>query len=177
MPAIAPIVIGAQCPFQLSDSETYSVDILGPVWFKLFNLQVGGKFTFPAAPTQSKYIIAGDEPFAVSVDIEFNKTPLTKLLMCLGTKIKVGFAFEGLGGAAAELDLYAEIVTVQDQYTYTVTYNGVPEKDGLTTGLYEIAAVADIGPVVNKCQTPVFGHGYIEKMLLEVYPKDEDIRS
>ncbi len=170
-----PVVIGAQSPFQHADTEMYTDDILGPVWFSLTNLRVGGTNTNPAAPAQSKYIIAEDEQYSVSVDIEFNKAPLSSLLMCLGTRISVDFAFEGFGKAAAEVDLTQAILTAKGVYKYTVTYTGVPLKDGLTPGLYEIAAVADIGPVENKCQTPVFGHGYIEEVLLEVYPKGEEL--
>jgi hypothetical protein len=170
-----PIVIGAQSPFQHSDTETYSDDILGPVWFSLTNLRVSGTNANPAAPAQSKYIISEDEKYTVSVDIEFNKTPLSSLLMCLGTRLTVDFAFEGFGKAATEVDLTESILTTKGVYKYTVTYVGIPMKDGLTSGLYEIAAVADIGPVENKCQTPVFGHGYIAEVLLEVYPKGEEL--
>lgn len=170
-----PIVIGAQSPFQHADTEMYSDDILGPVWFSLTNLRVSGTNANPAAPAQSKYIIAESETFNVSVDIEFNKTPLSSLLMCLGTRLSVDFSFEGFGKKAAEVDLTKSILTAKGVYSYTLTYTGVPMKDGLTAGLYEIAAVVDIGPVENKCQTPVFGHGYIAEVLLEVYPQGEEL--
>lgn len=175
MTTTAPAAITTNSPFLVSDTETYSTDILGPVWFKMSNLQVAGINTNPASPVQVKYIIASDEQFSVSVDIEFNKTPLSQLLMCLGTKIEVDFAFEGLGKQAVELDLSAGLVTEKDVYKYTVTYTSTPDKVGMTTGLYQIAAVADIGPVVNQCKTPVFGHGFIAEILLEVYPKGEEL--
>jgi len=179
MDATTAKIITCPCPFpqppQFSDTETYSADILGPVWFCLSNLRVAGKNANPAAPAQSKYIIAENETYSVSVDIEFNKTPLSSLLMCLGTKIKIDFAFEGFGKNAAEVDLMAHIKTVKNVYKYTVTYTGVPSKDLLTEGLYAIAAVADIGPVENECKTPVFGHGYIAEVLLEVYPAGEEL--
>ena len=170
-----PIVIGAQSPFQHADTEMYSDDILGPVWFSLTNLRVGGTNTSPAAPIQSKYIIGENEVYSVSVDIEFNKTPLSSLLMCLGTRLSVDFAFEGFGKKAVEVDLNQSTLTSKGVYKYTITYTGVPLKDGLKPGLYEIAAVADIGPVENACQTPVFGHGYIEEVLLQVYPQGADL--
>jgi len=169
------IVIGSQSPFQHSATETYSDDMLGPVWFSLSNLRVSGTNANPAAPAQSKYIIAENEEFSISVDVKFNKTPLSSLLMCLGTLITMDFAFEGFGKNAAEVDLTKTIKTVKGVYDYTVTYTGIPSKDGLTVGLYEIAAVADIGPVQNECKTPVFGHGYIEEVLLEVYPAAEEL--
>lgn len=175
MTALAPVVIGAQSPFQHSDTETYFDDILGPVWFSMSNLRVAGANTNPASPAQSKYIVAADEEFSVSVDIKFNKTPLSSLLMCLGTKIAVTFAFEGFGKKAEEIDLLAEIKTVKGQYEYTVTYTTTPAAAAMTEGLYEVAAVANIGPVDNECKTAVFGHGYIEESLLQVYAAGEDL--
>ncbi|NJO44034.1 MAG: hypothetical protein HC769_13325 [Cyanobacteria bacterium CRU_2_1] len=172
---ITPVVIGAQSPFQHSDTELYTDDILGPVWFSLYNLRVAGTNADPAAPVQSKYIVAEDEVFEVSVDIKFNKTPLSSLLMCLGTRLSVNFAFEGFGKNATEVDLQQSIVTKRGEYEYTIVYKTTPAKAGLTPGLYEIAAVAEIGPVENECKTPVFGHGYIEEILLSVYPAGADL--
>ncbi len=167
---------GSQPEIQYRDSETYSENVLGPINFTLSNLRIGGTSTAPASPSNSPYIIAADETFAISVDVSFNKTPLSSLLMCLGTKIDIDFAFEGYGKAATEVDLSAEIVTVKGQYDYTVTFIGKPNEVGLTSGLYQIAAVANIGPVVgSECKTPVFGHGYIQEVLLEVYPAGEEI--
>jgi len=179
MDATTAKIITCPCPFpqppQFSDTETYSADMLGPVWFCLSNLRVGGTNANPAAPAQSKYIIAADETYSISVDVKFNKTPLTSLLMCLGTLVTIDFAFEGFGKNATEVDLTKTIKTQRGVYEYTVTYTGVPNADGLTEGLYEIAAVADIGPVENECKTPIFGHGYIAAVLLEVYPAGEEL--
>lgn len=172
METIASAAIAPQ-PNQYGATETYSDNILGPVSFRLSNLQVAGSNVKPAAPAQSPYIIGSNEKYAISVDIEFNKTPLTALLMCLGTNVSVDFAFEGYG-KAGDLDLVKAIKTQKGQYKYTVTYEGVPTKDGLVSGLYQIAAVATIGPVDNACSTCVFGHGYLEQVLLEVYPAGEE---
>jgi hypothetical protein len=171
----APTVIGAQSPFQHSDTETYTDNILGPVWFSLYNLRVEGTNTNPAAPVQSPYIVAGDEEFVVSVDIKFNKTPLSSLLMCLGTKITVNFGLEGFGNKAGEVDLEAMIITQSNVFDYTISYKTKPMDVNMGPGLYEIGATAEIGPVVNECKTPVFGYGYIEEALLQVYPAGADL--
>lgn len=171
----APTVIGAQSPFQHSDTETYADNILGPVWFSLYNLRVAGTSTAPASPANSPYIVAEDEAFVVSVDIKFNKTPLSSLLMCLGTRIRVNFGFEGFGAKADEVDLEATLVTVKGQYEYTLYVKTTPLAAKMDPGLYEIGAVAEIGPVENDCKTPVFGHGYIEEALLQVYPAGADL--
>jgi hypothetical protein len=159
---------------QNSASETRSKSILGPVMFELSNLRVAGRGTLPADPVNSPYIIAENEVFDVSVDIEFNKTPLTELLMCLGTRVGINFAFEGFGKAADEVDLAQSIKTTKGNYKYTITYTGVPKAAGMDPGLYEIAAVAEVGPVENACSTKVWGHGYIQEVLLEVYPAGEE---
>lgn len=171
----APTVIGAQSPFQHSDTETYADNILGPVWFSLYNLRVAGTSTAPASPSNSPYIVAEDEDFVVSVDIKFNKTPLSSLLMCLGTRIRVNFGFEGFGAKADEVDLEAILVTVKGQYEYTLSVKTTPLAAKMDPGLYEIGAVAEIGPVENDCKTPVFGHGYIEEALLQVYSAGADL--
>lgn len=171
----APTVIGAQSPFQHSDSETYADNILGPVWFSMYNLRVSGTNTNPAAPSQSPYIVAEDEEFVVSVDIKFNKTPLSSLLMCLKTRIAVTFGMEGFGAKADEVDLESVILTQKGVYEYTITHRTTPKAAKMDPGLYEIGAVAEIGPVENECKTPVFGHGYIEEALLQVYPAGADL--
>jgi hypothetical protein len=170
-----PYSVPAQ-PAQHGASETYSDNILGPVCFRMSNLRVSGSSLLPAAPANSPYIIAANEQFTISVDIEFNKTPLTALLMCLGTQIKVDFAAEGYGSIASEPDLIAPIVVTKiNTFNYTVTYTGVPNQAGMPSGLYSLAAIADIGPVVrSECKTCVFGHGYLERVLLEVYPAGEE---
>lgn len=162
-------------PDELTLSETYSRSIVGPVAFKLSNLNVRGRSTKPAAPANSQYIIAADEVYDLSVDIEFNRTPLTELLMCLGTQITIYFSFEGMGRRAVEIDLSETILTRKDVYKYTVVHTGVPAREGLTSGLYSIAATAEVGPVRNACSTKVFGHGYIKEILLQVYPAGAEI--
>jgi hypothetical protein len=167
-------VVGPQPRYQVSDSETYSKNILGPIYFELSNLRVAGTAGEPTppgfvAPSQSPYIIASNEPFSVSVDIKFNKSPLSELLLCLGTELKINFAFEGIGGTAAELDLPAMEVTTKGEFNYIVTFSGVPNQVGLTPGFYAIAAVATIGPAKHPCSQYIFGYGYIAKALLQVY--------
>lgn len=171
---VETVVSGPQHKKQLSDTEAYSKNILGPVSFALSNLRAFGKAEEPeektVAPGQSPYIVAANEEFCVSVDITFNDSPLTALLMCLGTRMTVDFAFEGLGGKTTEIDWAVTDVTVKDMFTYTLTYKSTPEASGLTPGLYAIAGVAAIGPVENECSQHVLGYGYIAKQLLQVYP-------
>ncbi|MGB3202217.1 MAG: hypothetical protein WBA99_15035 [Nodosilinea sp.] len=166
-------VFGPQSEKQLSDTETYSKNILGPVYFELSNLRVFGKAGLPedkiVAPAQSPYIVASNEEFCVSVDITFNESPLSSLLMCLGTRMTVDFAFEGLG-KATETDWAVTDITEKDDFSYTLTYRATPDSATLVPGLYAIAAVASIGPVENKCSTHILGYGYIAKQLLQVYP-------
>jgi hypothetical protein len=169
-----PVVSGAQPTKQWSATETYSKNILGPVFFEMGHLRVAGTAGEPlppeqVAPEQSPYIIAADEQFSVSLDLRFNKSPLTELLMCLGTEVKISFAFEGVGGRATEVDLDASLVTEKDKYEYTITYTGTPNTDGLAPGFYAIAAVATVGPAKHKCSQHIFGYGYIAKALLQVY--------
>jgi hypothetical protein len=172
--SVASASLAPQPQPQNSDTETRSKSILGPVMFEMSNLRVAGRGTLPAAPSNSPYIIAENEVFDVSVDIEFNRTPLSELLMCLGTRIAVNFAFEGFGKAADEVDLEQSIKTSKGNYKYTITYTGVPKAAGMDPGLYEIAAVAAVGPVENACSTKVWGHGYIQEALLEVYPTGQE---
>lgn len=165
----APATEGPQGP-QHTDSETYSKNILGPVFFTLSNLNVAGSNPTPADPSQSQYIVAANETFTVSVDIEFNSSPLSKLLMCLGTSISVDFGFEGFGANANEADVKASIVTEKDVFKYTISWTGTAEAVKLNSGLYEIGAVVTVGPGNNSCAQYVFGYGYIEEILLQVYP-------
>ncbi len=154
---------------QVSSSETYSKGILGPVYFTLSKLNVAGSSTVPADPNQSQYIVASNEEFTISVQIDFNASPLSKLLMCLGTTISVDFGFEGFG-AAPEADVKASIVTVKDTLTYTISKKLTPEQAKLTPGLYEIGATITVGPGNHPCAQYVYGYGYIEEILLQVYP-------
>jgi len=165
----APGTEGPQSP-EHTESETYSQSILGPVFFTLSNLNVAGTNPTPAAPSQSQYIVAANELFTVSVDIEFNNSPLSKLLMCLGTSISVDFGFEGFGANANEADVKASIVTEKDVFKYTISWMGTAQDVTLNSGLYEIGAVVTVGPGNNSCAQYVFGYGYIEEILLQVYP-------
>jgi hypothetical protein len=172
--AAAPVVSSPQPKKQFAASETYSKNILGPVQFELSNLRVEGTAGDPippefVAPGQSPYIIASDEVFNSSVNIKFNKTPLSALLMCLGTKITINFHFEGQGAAATEVDLAATITTQKDEYEYEVKLASLPLKAGMTPGLYIVSATAEIGPAEHKCSQYVMGYGYIAKVLLQVY--------
>ncbi len=167
-------VIGAQSPYLTSATETYSTNVLGPVMFFLSNLRVGGKAGLPTAPTQvapaqSMYIIASGEPFEMSVDIQFNKTPLTDLILCLGTKVCVDFAIEGFGKTAVETDVEVCISTKKDEHKYTLTFSGTPVGAGLTPGFYEMAAIVTVGPTTHACSQDIFGYGYIGEMRFQVY--------
>ena len=159
---------------EVSTTETRSRTIVGPVTFSLENLSVRGLGTKPADPANSPFIIAEDEQYELAVDVIFNKTPLTELLMCLGTRIIIDFGLEGYGKNAAEADVQATYVTTKDQYKYSLVYRGVAQRDGLKPGLYEIGAVATVGPVENRCTTKIWGHGYIKEVLLEVYASGQD---
>lgn len=150
-------------------TEVYSKNILGPVSFTLSYLNVQGSNSAPAAPNQSQYIVASDEEFQLSVQIDFNSSPLSKLLMCLGTTVSVNFGLEGFG-AAPDVDILApSIVTQKDQLAYVITWEGTPDMAKLTPGLYEIGATVTVGPSSHPCAQFVFGFGYIEKILLQVY--------
>lgn len=167
--------IGQQIPVQIGGTETYSKNVLGPVSFTLCNLQIRGLAGEPelpkdVAPAQSPYIIASNEQFEIDVDIEFNSSPLTRLLLCLGTKMTVCFSFEGVGAKAVEIDLEQVEYTRKDVFKYTLTWKGTPEMAGLTAGFYGIAAVATIGPVEHPCAPKcAMGYGYIAGLLLQVY--------
>ena len=159
---------------EVTTSETRSRTIVGPVTFKLENLRVGGLGTSPADPSNSPFIIAEDEQYEVAVDVVFNRTPLTELLMCLGTRIIIDFGFEGYGKNAPEVDVQATLVTTKDQFSFQLVHRGVAQRDGLKPGLYEIGAVATVGPVENRCTTKIWGHGYIKEVLLEVYASGQE---
>ena len=163
-----------QQPREISDAETRSTAVVGQVTFDLKNLRVRGLGIKPAAPTNSPFIIAENERYELTVDIEFNRSPLTELLMCLGTRMTVNFGIEGYGVNAPEIDVQATELTQKGVFEYTVTYSAVAKKDGLLPGLYEIGAVATIGPVENKCTTKIWGHGYIKEVVLQVYPEGQE---
>jgi hypothetical protein len=161
-------------PRELGTTETRSRSIVGPVTFKLQDLRVKGLGTKPADPTNSPFIISEDEEYELSVNVEFNRSPLTELLMCLGTRVIIDWGLEGYGKNAPEIDVQASIVTVKGQFSYNVSRRAVARRDGLKPGLYEIGAVATVGPVENKCTTKIWGHGYIKEVLLEVYPSGQE---
>lgn len=155
--------------------ETKSTNILGPAYFELCDLRVAGTAGQPSlpmqvAPDQSPYIIATNEEFSVSVDVKFNNTPLTRLLLCLGLNIDAHFAFEGIGGQATEADASAMVVTEKGEFEYTITWTGTPDGLGLTKGLYGIAAVVSVSPADHPCSQEVIGYGYVAARLLQVYP-------
>ncbi|MEB3355207.1 MAG: hypothetical protein VKK04_00570 [Synechococcales bacterium] len=166
---------GSQISKQLGGTETYSKNVLGPVAFTLCNLQIRGLADEPeepknVAPTQSPYIVASNEQFEVSVDIEFNTSPLTRLLLCLGTKLTVCFSFEGVGAKAVEIDLEDTDLTRKDVFKYTLSWKGTPEMAELTAGFYGIAAVATVGPIEHPCAPKcAYGFGYIAGALFQVY--------
>lgn len=164
---------GAQ-PRELADTETRSKSVIGQVTFNLMDLRVGGLGTNPADPTNSPFIIAENERYELSVSVEFNRSPLTELLMCLGTQITVDFGIEGYGVNAPEVNVQESIVTTKDTYSYTIVHSAVARGDGLTPGLYEIGAVATVGPVRNKCTTKIWGHGYIREVVLQVYTAGQE---
>lgn len=156
-------------------TETTSTNILGPSYFELHDLRVAGKAGLPLPPTfiapdQSPYIVASNEQTEVSVDIKFNDTPLTRLLLCLGMKVEVSFAFEGVGGKAIEADASVSTTTGKGMAEYTLSWKGTPESLGLTPGLYAIAAVVSVSPADHPCSQEVIGYGYIATRLLQVYP-------
>ena len=154
-------------------TESYSSHILDQDQsaFELYDLRVEGGTAEPLppdfiAPKNSPSIIASDEWFTASVKIKFNKSPLTDLILCLGTTLKVDFAFEGIGGHAMERDLTATETTQKGEYEYTVKWTGTPEQAGLTDGFYSIAAVAKIG------SPAVLGYGYLGRAMIQVYPRN-----
>ncbi len=163
---------GSAQPGQYTKTETYSKNILGPVIFELSNLSVAGSETMPADPSQSQYIVASNEQFKLSVKVNFNNSPLTKLLMCLGTTVTVDFGLEGYGAAADETDAKASIVTEKDKLEYTVEWKGTAQdlKPALTPGLYSIGATVTVGPANHPCAQFIYGFGYIERILLQLYP-------
>lgn len=165
----APPVNGPQRPTEQTDSETYSRSILGPSYFTLSELNVAGSSVAPADPNQSQYIVASNETVTLSLKVTFNDSPLTRLLLCLGVDITVDFGLEGFGKNATEVDLATTIVSKKDVFEYVIEWQGTPAEAGLTAGLYEIGATVTVGPGHNPCAQYVFGYGYIESILLQVY--------
>ncbi|MEL7501160.1 MAG: hypothetical protein AAFN18_01680 [Cyanobacteria bacterium J06554_6] len=161
-------------PNDITTNETRSTNILGPVSFSLSDLKVAGEGSplLPpgfVAPNDSPLIVASDEKFTISVQIDFNNSPLTKLLLCLGTKMTVCFSLEGMGQKAKELDFEVMEVTQKGDYSYALTFTSTPEAENVTPGLYVITAIAAIGPSEHPCANDVYGYGYIAGTLLQVY--------
>lgn len=161
-------------PVQVTDTQTRSRSILGYLEMSLSNLKavgVGEPVQFPEhlAPADSPFIISATERFTLSVDVEFNQQPLSQLLLCLGTPIKVNFALEGLGQATPDVDLAVQAVTRKGEFVYTVTFEGTPRAAGMLAGLYGISATVEIGPAEHDCSQQVYGYGYIAGVLLQVY--------
>lgn len=172
----AAMMVAAEAqPPQYTDTETYSRNILGPVWFKLSKLSVLGTAGLPVppvvvAPDQSDYIIAADEKFVASLKIDFNKSPLSALLMCLGTIVTVNWHFEGQGRKASEFDLSTSFETTKGQFSYVASLEAIPEEVRMNPGLYEVSATVEVGPAKHECSQFVLGYGYISEVLLQVYP-------
>lgn len=158
-----------------SAAETKSTNILGPAFFELCDLRVAGAAGQPdppmqVAPSQSPYIVASNEQISVSVDIKFNNTPLTRLLLCLGLKLDVHFAFEGIGAKAGETDVSVTESTDKGEFTYTVTWTGTPDSLNLDKGLYALAAIVSVSPADHPCSQEVIGYGYVAARLMQVFP-------
>ncbi|MEL6398085.1 MAG: hypothetical protein AAFR26_03255 [Cyanobacteria bacterium J06626_4] len=156
----------------VSDSETYSREVLGEAYFELFNLTAVGLRgdipPFGPAPDQSAHIVDTDETMRVGLMMRFNRSPLTALLLCLGIDITVDFQFEGLGGIAVEKDLQVTTKSNEGQFAYWVGTKISPQEIGLNPGYYLVSATTKIGPVTHKCGQYVFGYGYIGERRLQV---------
>ncbi|HIK46470.1 MAG TPA: hypothetical protein IGR64_16550 [Leptolyngbyaceae cyanobacterium M65_K2018_010] len=167
-------IVIAQPPL-LANTELKSTNLLGPTYFDLCDLRLEASTAQPEPPmviaqANSPYIVAADEIFSVSVDVTFNDTPLTRLLLCLGMKVEVNFAFEGIGGKAAEVDVSQYIVTKKGIFEYTITWKGTAEELKMGKGLYAVAAIASVSPYDHPCSQDVLGYGYVAARLLQVYP-------
>lgn len=175
----APPVITVPQGSQYSATETYSKHILGASSFQMYYLYAkgwGGKVPYPwevqpntPGTTGSPYIINLNEPMEIGVCLEFDHSPLTELLMCLGTDVNIDFAFEGFGKAAVETDVDVTVTTMKDRFRYLIKYVGTPKQLGLTAGYYELAATATIGPSAHACGNYIFGYGYIGEVRFQVY--------
>jgi hypothetical protein len=159
---------------EFAATETYSENILGPVQFWMYDLHIVASVANPnlpeqVAPANKAQIIERSETFKLVVRIRFNDTPLTRLLLCLGTKITVNFCAEGCGGEATEVDLSQTVTTTKDVFDYVIEWTGTPSGGGMTPGFYAIAAVANIGPANHPCAQYLLGAGYCATALLQVY--------
>lgn len=168
-----PMPVGDQGP-QYMATETYSEHILGSSSFKMYYLYARGlagnpPFPWEVKPGQSPYIIGENEPLELGVIVSFDRSPLTQLLMCLGTDINISFAFEGFGKGAVETEVDVKVTSIEGQFKYLIRYTGTPKQIGLTPGYYELAATATIGPMTHRCGQLIFGYGYIGEVRFQVY--------
>ena len=169
MPITAIPTSGPQASTLTTSGETKSFNVIGPASFMLSDLRVEGVDITTLAPSNSPYIIGMDEGFLLSVQVSFDHSALTTLLMCLGTSVKIDFAVEGFGKGAVETDLETTITTMQGVFDYVVKFPGTPRMAGLTPGFYEVAGVATIGPVTHQCGQLVLGYGYIGEFRFQVF--------
>ncbi len=163
--------LAAQGPLY-SDTETYSREVLGTGAFELYRLVVAGirgdVMPWGPHPEQSANIIDTDEGMRVGLIINFNRSPLAALLICLGIDICANFHFEGFGGAAAEKDLEVCIKSTEGQFRYWVGTQITPQDLGLNAGYYQVAATVKVGPVTHKCGQYVFGYGYLGEARVQI---------
>ncbi len=166
---------GGQRP-EVSDTESFPRTFVCPLEFKLYDLQVNGTSKKAACPSNSPFIVASDEDVIYSVIVEFTPSPLAKTLMCLGIPVGITFSLEGYGAKAAELDLDYNFTTYANVYKYRAEIKVKPNATTpkMTPGLYQIAAVARIGGKVGNCPSNIWGHGYVDQALLEVYAAGEE---
>jgi hypothetical protein len=156
----------------VTDTETYSREILGQSYFELYHLKAAGtRGELPPwgpHPEQSKHIVDLDEDMRVGLIIKFDQSPLTRLLLCLGVDINAQFHFEGLGAASAEKDLTVTIKSVENQFKYWVGTVIKPETLGLSKGYYLVGATIEVGPLTHRCGQFIFGYGYIGERRLQI---------
>ncbi|MEA5448022.1 hypothetical protein VB780_05535 [Leptolyngbya sp. CCNP1308] len=156
----------------VTDTETYSREILGQSQFELYHLKATGmRGQLPPwgpHPEQSKHIIDLDEDMRVGLVIKFDQSPLTRLLLCLGVTIKAYFHFEGLGAASAEKDLEVVATSQEDVFKYWVGTILKPQDLGLTKGYYLVGATVEVGPLTHRCGQFIFGYGYIGERRVQI---------
>ncbi|MBE9112969.1 hypothetical protein IQ273_26635 [Nodosilinea sp. LEGE 07298] len=156
----------------VTDTETYSREILGQSQFELYHLKATGmRGQLPPwgpHPEQSKHIIDLDEEMRVGLVIKFDQSPLTRLLLCLGVTIKAYFHFEGLGAASAEKDLEVVANSEEDVFKYWVGTIIKPQDLGLTKGYYLVGATVEVGPLTHRCGQFIFGYGYIGERRVQI---------
>ena len=170
-----PVDMALKLPAQgglVTDTETYSREILGQSQFELYHLKATGmRGQLPPwgpHPEQSKHIIDLDEDMRVGLVIKFDQSPLTRLLLCLGVTIKAYFHFEGLGAASAEKDLEVVAVSQEDVFKYWVGTIIKPQDLGLTKGYYLVGATVEVGPMTHRCGQFIFGYGYIGERRVQI---------